>query len=285
MILRYCRWLLHANILGLEEPLMLEVCSWTFASFCRGNVLNTNQVSRDFLTGFLKMVYYILEVTVLYQLKISYLSCTCLHVDHFCGVQASGIEALQSIPLELDQSSGHTTRLASSSISSARTELSGQSHKYNVVEAVPAVLTCEDLEEKILSEYTENSLTLQPSVYDNSATGFEEAQSKASVDSHASLHLLSLLHKGTNLKDLTPSSNVEIGPSDQSVTPEIHNTGNALDKSREADGPLSNSGKNITLEALFGTAFMKELQSVEAPVSDYRSVAGSARADYIEPRG
>ncbi|KAK1376894.1 hypothetical protein POM88_033087 [Heracleum sosnowskyi] len=42
---RYCRWLLHANILGLEEPLMLEVCSWTFASFCRGNVLNTDQMN------------------------------------------------------------------------------------------------------------------------------------------------------------------------------------------------------------------------------------------------
>ncbi|KAK1376854.1 Chorismate synthase [Heracleum sosnowskyi] len=202
------------------------------------------------------------------------------------GVQASGVETLQSIPVEpTDQSSGHTTRLASSSISSAGTEISEQSHKYNVVEAVPPVLTCEDLEEKILSEYTENSSNLQPSVYDNSATGVEEAQSKASVDSHASLHLLSLLHKGTNLKDLTPSSNVEIGLSDQSVTPEIRNTGNALDKSREAIGPLSNSGKNITLEALFGTAFMKELQSVEAPVSDYRSVAGSTRADYIEPHG
>lgn len=79
--------------------------------------------------------------------------------------------------------------------------------------------------------------------------------SKASIDSHASLHLLSLLHKGTNPKDLTPSSNVEIGPADQSLIPEIRNTGNALDKPTEADRPLSNSEKNITLEALFGTAF------------------------------
>ncbi|KAL1809150.1 hypothetical protein ACET3Z_026140 [Daucus carota] len=50
-------------------------------------------------------------------------------------------------------------------------------------------------------------------------------------------------------------------------------------------GPLSNSGKNITLEALFGTVFMKELQSVEALVSVHRTVAGSARANYIAPHG
>ncbi|KAL8111281.1 uncharacterized protein LOC141668991 isoform X1 [Apium graveolens] len=201
------------------------------------------------------------------------------------GVQASGAEGLQPIlPEPTHQSSEHTKRLASSSISSGVTGVSEKSYKYNVVDAVPAVLTCEDLEEKILSEYTENSSTLQPSV-DNSAAGVKEPQSKSSVDSHASLHLLSLLHKGTNLIDLTPSSNVEIGLSDQSVTPEICNTGNAPDKSREADGPLSSSGKNITLEALFGTAFMEELQSVEAPVSKHRSIAGSARADYIEPHG
>ncbi|XP_017235472.1 uncharacterized protein LOC108209196 [Daucus carota subsp. sativus] len=202
------------------------------------------------------------------------------------GIQASDIKSLQLIPPEPTlQSSECNKRLASSSISSGGTGISEQSYKYKVVEAIPAVLTCEDLEEKILSEYSENSSSLQPPVYEDSAADGEKAQSKASIDSHASLHLLSLLHKGTNPKVLTPSSNVEIGPADQTLIPEIRNTGNALDKSTEPEGPLSNSGKNITLEALFGTAFMKELQSVEAPVSVHRTVAGSARADYSEPHG
>ncbi|KAK1376185.1 Uro-adherence factor A like [Heracleum sosnowskyi] len=203
------------------------------------------------------------------------------------GVQASDVEATQLIPPELmHQSSEFMNRLPSDSISSATNGIFEQSYNHRNIEAVPAVLTCEDLEGKILSEYSENSSDFQPAVFDNSATDAAEMQPKASVDSHASLHLLSLLQKGENLKDLTPSPVEEIGLSGLPLTTEVRISGTAIDKSRKADGePLQDSGKNSTLEALFGTAFMKELQSVEAPVSVHRIIAGSAKSDDIEPHG
>lgn len=202
------------------------------------------------------------------------------------GVQASDAEATQLIPPELiHKSAEFRYRLPSNSISSATTGILELSHNHKNIEAVPAVLTCEDLEGKILSEYSENSSVLQPHVYVNSATDALEIQAKASVDSHASLHLLTLLQKGANLEDLTPSPSEEIGLPGQSLNSEVHRTVTAIDKSRVADAePLQDTGKNSTLEALFGTAFMKELQSVEAPVSVHRSVAGAVKADYSEPQ-
>ncbi|KAL8114115.1 uncharacterized protein LOC141667013 isoform X2 [Apium graveolens] len=201
------------------------------------------------------------------------------------GVQASDVEATQCIPPELMHRSSEFNNL-SNSISFATIGIFEQSYNQKNIEAVPAVLTCEDLEGKILSEYSENSSVLQPPVYVNSATDAAEMQPKISVDSHASLHLLSLLQKDENLKDMTPSPDEEIGLSGQPRTTEVRITSTAIDKSRKADEePLQDSGKNSTLEALFGTAFMKELQSVEAPVSEHRSIAGAAKYDDNEPRG
>lgn len=201
------------------------------------------------------------------------------------GVQASDVEATQIIPPELMHQRSEVKN-PSDSISSATIGIFEQSYNQKNIEAVPAVLTCEDLEGKILSEYSENSSFLQPPVYVNSATDAAEMQPKASVDSHASLHLLSLLQKGENLKDMTPSPVEEIGLSGQPLATEVRTTSTVIDKSRKADAePLHDPGKNSTLEALFGTAFMKELQSVEAPVSEHRSIAGAAKFDDIEPRG
>ncbi|WOG88608.1 hypothetical protein DCAR_0207843 [Daucus carota subsp. sativus] len=203
------------------------------------------------------------------------------------GVPASDVESTQVIPPELIQkSSEFGNRLPYNSMSSATTGIFEQSCNYKNTDTIPAVLTCEDLEGKILSEYSERSSILQPPVYVNSAIDTPEMQAKPSVDNHASVHILSLLQKGANLKDLTPSPVAEIGLSGQLLNSEVHNTVTEIDKSRAADAePLQDTRKNNTLEALFGTAFMKELQSVEAPVSVHRSLAGAVKSDYIEPHG
>ncbi|KAM7508624.1 hypothetical protein LguiA_019077 [Lonicera macranthoides] len=136
----------------------------------------------------------------------------------------------------------------------------------NRPEAVPSVLTCEDLEQAILSEYSDKSSNIELPVKDSSVSNAETLQRKAKVDNHASQHLLSLLQKGTSLKETSPSTNLDIGSSEKQG-----NIGTVFEKPRGAEEKdIGDSGKTITLETLFGTAFMKELQSVEAPVSVHR---------------
>ncbi|KAL6128656.1 hypothetical protein ACLB2K_072011 [Fragaria x ananassa] len=156
-------------------------------------------------------------------------------------------------------------------------------YKSTKPEAASAVLTCEDLEQCILSEISESG---QPPVQRSVVPDRKAGQPKAKVDDHASRHLLSLLQKGTGLRDIEPSSNQE------TASPEkIHNIdgtaiGTALHISKEkAAENVSDSGKSLTLETLFGTAFMKELQSVGAPVSTKRGLVGSARVETPETRG
>ncbi|KAI3743901.1 hypothetical protein L1987_56969 [Smallanthus sonchifolius] len=136
---------------------------------------------------------------------------------------------------------------------------------------VAAVLTCEDLEQTIMSEYSEKSSNLLPSVPDWGVSGQENMGAKA-VDNQATHHLLSLLQKGTAIDD-GPNSN--IGPVEACPTSENPKEGN----NQEA----TNSGQNLSLESLFGTAFMKELQSAQAPVSAQMAPPGSARIDMFEP--
>lgn len=135
------------------------------------------------------------------------------------------------------------------------------------LEAVSAVLTCEDLEQSILSEITDNGSILQPPVKGWSGSGVKTEQQKADIDDHASQHLLSLLQKGTGL-----STNLGIISSDKPQNTEVENLGTA-----EAEN-IPNAGKPLTLETLFGTAFMKELQSVGTPTSGQRGPVGSMRA-------
>ncbi|XP_076907792.1 uncharacterized protein LOC143564380, partial [Bidens hawaiensis] len=132
---------------------------------------------------------------------------------------------------------------------------------------VAAVLTCEDLEQTIMSEYSEKSSNCLPPVPDWTVSGQENADARP-VDSQATHHLLSLLHKGPTINDV-PSLNV--GP----VVPvEAHPGNNQV---------VANSGQNLSLEALFGAAFMKELQSAQAPVSVPRAPPGSDRIDVYKP--
>ncbi|CAL5345787.1 unnamed protein product [Camellia sinensis] len=110
-----------------------------------------------------------------------------------------------------------------------------------------------------------------------SVSGAKTEESKADIDDRASQHLMSLLQKGTTcLKDIAQSPNLDNRSFDKLHISEGAIVGTALDNSREekADS-IPHSGKNLTLETLFGSAFMKELKSAEAPVSIQRgSVVG-----------
>ncbi|KAL4186885.1 hypothetical protein AMTRI_Chr09g16110 [Amborella trichopoda] len=120
----------------------------------------------------------------------------------------------------------------------------------------PRVLTCEDLEQSILAEVKET----------NSDITFDlrPEQKPADVDNTASQHLLSLLHKGMG-QGLPPDP--EMGSSKTLVSEMQSPSGIGVESDRSSE-------KTLTLETLFGTAFMKELHSVEAPVSLQRSLGG-----------
>jgi hypothetical protein len=138
----------------------------------------------------------------------------------------------------------------------------------NKPEQVSAVLTCEDLEQAILSEYSEKiSITEIPLQDSHASIAVEPINTKPRVDNQASQHLLSLLHKGPS-QEIHSSINLDAGSSDNQAA----NFGwNILEKPRETnEKEINDSGKTITLETLFGTAFMKELKSGDAPVSVHR---------------
>ncbi|XP_023730803.1 uncharacterized protein LOC111878521 isoform X1 [Lactuca sativa] len=140
-------------------------------------------------------------------------------------------------------------------------------HESAAPPVVAPVLTCEDLEQTILSEYTEKtSSALPPPVPDWAVSG-QDNSNAIPVDNQATNHLLSLLQKGTSTTtiddDMKSSENQNHPPSE---------------KPKDEGNP----GQNLSLESLFGTAFMKELQSAQAPVSAQRGM-GSARIDIFEP--
>ncbi|KAJ0250043.1 Uncharacterized protein HA466_0142540 [Hirschfeldia incana] len=122
------------------------------------------------------------------------------------------------------------------------------------VTAAPPVLTCEDLEQSILSEVSEiNPLPLPlPVDQDFSVSSLKKTkQRKASVDDQASQHLLSLLQRSADTKSQDPVTETRLPPSVKAST-----------AVGEAD-----PGKSLTLENLFGSSFMNELQSIGEPVS------------------
>uniref|UniRef100_A0A1D1Y111 Uncharacterized protein n=1 Tax=Anthurium amnicola TaxID=1678845 RepID=A0A1D1Y111_9ARAE len=141
------------------------------------------------------------------------------------------------------------------------------------------VLTCEDLEQSILAGVKESSSSLPDQVQEPWSTldsNFE--RQKTNVDDQASQHLLSLLHKGTHTRDVTSSSNPEL-----MISSGIHGVDTKSDVAAGFTGNVSpdnaatvidETGKSLTLEALFGSAFMKELRSMEAPISQKRGSDG-----------
>ncbi|XP_022757444.1 uncharacterized protein LOC111304778 isoform X2 [Durio zibethinus] len=173
-----------------------------------------------------------------------------------------------------------------SNLTSSGIENSEQSCNINDVNkpaAVPPVLTCEDLEKSILSESTENDPMLPPVVEGWKTVDTESDTQGVNIDDHASQHLLSLLHNKTSMKSIVSSTNLVIRSSKRVQNIETTSVDSAPHDSIEANAEnASSSGKSLTLEALFGSAFMKELQSVGAPASVQRGSVESARVDVLE---
>ncbi|XP_051127768.1 uncharacterized protein LOC127249121 [Andrographis paniculata] len=156
-------------------------------------------------------------------------------------------------------------------------------------EPFPSVLTCEDLEQSLLSEYSSNTTKLQSNFESRSSTGAYMEQPSTHVDDHASLRLLSMLQKNTSHGNLVINSGIETNSADKGLVLGEHDMAAAAavnePKGHEGIQFSHNLGKTLTLETLFGTAFMKELQSVEAPVSVKRDSSDSPRGDASESLG
>ncbi|CAH8318665.1 unnamed protein product [Eruca vesicaria subsp. sativa] len=134
------------------------------------------------------------------------------------------------------------------------------------VTAAPPVLTCEDLEQSILSEVSESYHPPQPPVdQELSVSSVKKTnQRKTTVDNQASQHLLSLLQRSAN-----PTSQ------DTLLLPVTESR--PLPSVKPPTAGEVDPGKSLTLENLFGSAFMNELQSIGEPVSG-RAVVSDAPA-------
>ncbi|XVE77198.1 hypothetical protein DITRI_Ditri13aG0042200 [Diplodiscus trichospermus] len=149
--------------------------------------------------------------------------------------------------------------------------------------ALPAVLTCEDLEKSILSRSTESDPTLHPAVEGWKIPDAGNEKQEVHIVDHASQHLLSLLQRKTSMKNTISSANLDIRSSERVQNIETGSVDTAPHDPIEANAEnASSSGKSLTLEALFGSAFMKELQSVGAPPSVQKGSIESARVDVLE---
>lgn len=170
-----------------------------------------------------------------------------------------------------------------SGLSSKSNNISNYQSEFRKTEIIPSVLTCEDLEQTMLSEFSDKNVNLpltENSMQRSSVTDGKSEQLRP-VDNHASQHLLSLLQKDTDLNVMQLRPDLEIGLNNVSPSDEWDMQA-ALGKTSE-EGLKSDPGSiTPTLEALFGSAFMRELQSADAPVSVQRSSTESAHTDVSE---
>lgn len=200
------------------------------------------------------------------------------------GAQASTVsneKAIENIPriFPFDNTEAAQNLVTSTAATSTTVGVLEPFYHSDKPDASSGVLTCEDLEQSILAEVEGSGSNMQQSMLGvwNFLEAKDEKQ-KTAVDDHASQILLSLLQKGTSSKGLTTSTPIlDAGFSDKLGVPD------------SVIGTAENvhvAEKTLTLETLFGTAFMKELHSVEAPVSVHRvSTSEVARSDVPEGHG
>uniref|UniRef100_A0A803NXD3 Uncharacterized protein n=1 Tax=Cannabis sativa TaxID=3483 RepID=A0A803NXD3_CANSA len=199
------------------------------------------------------------------------------------GSRVSGNTSENVLPSFPFQNSEISEKLMTSDVGSTIVGSVDQLYK-NKPQPVSAVLTCEDLEQSILLGISDNSSIMRPPVQSHRDPDGKPKLPK--VNSDASHHLLSLLQKGTSLNEMESSSNPDKLSSDSSYDINDTSIGSALNNSREGKVEnVSDSANSLTLETLFGSAFMKELQSVGAPVSIQRGPVGSSKNDVSDPHG
>lgn len=159
-----------------------------------------------------------------------------------------------------------------------------EQHNHADIEPAPIMMTCEDLEQAMLAQVATSSNSNQKNVVQEHQLVVDEpiATQKVAVDNHASQHLLSLLTKSTDNKG-SSSFGLHIGSSDRSHNSDVTSNGGVsgiapVNKAETAP----TSEKNLTLEALFGAAFMNELQSKDAPVSIRGSATSGPNYEFAE---
>ncbi|KAL0397935.1 UNVERIFIED_CONTAM: hypothetical protein Scaly_0241900 [Sesamum calycinum] len=108
--------------------------------------------------------------------------------------------------------------------------LSDQSCINNKEEGIPSVLTCEDLEQSILSEYHTKTTNMQPVLRNWSTTSTNTNQPSTRVDDHASLQLLSMLQKSTDQNGTIVSSGVDINLADKQPSSQENDLVTVADK-------------------------------------------------------
>ncbi|KAI3449213.1 hypothetical protein Pfo_005878 [Paulownia fortunei] len=201
------------------------------------------------------------------------------------GYQVSDSEATEHFPRDFSYNTLEQSKKLTLDLPSAANGVSDQACINNKEETSPTVLTCEDLEQSILTEYNAKTTNVQPLLKSWSTTDANTEQASEHVVDHASLHLLSLLQKGTEQSNMTLNFGVDINFPDKPRVSHEHDMAteaNSL-KGEQNSKNIPILGETLTLETLFGSVFMKELQSVEAPVSVQRGPTGSAEVDVPEP--
>ncbi|CAD5190120.1 unnamed protein product [Musa acuminata subsp. malaccensis] len=180
-----------------------------------------------------------------------------------------------SLPIKISDT---TEKLDASSATSLMVGIPEQYHQGVKPDLSPAVLTCEDLEQSFMANITGRS-SPQHAVQGPRKTTDGKMEQKLDIDDHASQHLLSLLQKGTKKEkaaSVTPDGLDAEFFDKFSITDA--NSGFKLRIAEKATScnsePAPSSEKTLTLEALFGAAFMNELQSAQAPVSVQRVTDG-----------
>ncbi|XP_075519060.1 uncharacterized protein LOC142553049 [Primulina tabacum] len=198
--------------------------------------------------------------------------------------QVSDLEAAERFPPDFSSKTSEQSDRSKLDITSIDNGVYNQLSINNDEETIPPVLTCEDLELIILSEYSAKSTAGLSVLKGSSSSSTNTEQQSAHVDGHASIHLLSLLQKGT---ERGVNSGVDINFGEKISGSQEYNVETTVNmpKWEENNSDVPSSVSSLTLETLFGTAFMKELQSVEAPVSVHGVSIGSAQVDAPDPPG